>query len=267
MSELFVILTSIGLLVGMTGFFGILLLAAVYRFAADVPQGATRGRVPAAAITIVALWLALSLVGRMLRMDAAPQELTLPGVQWSCLISFGLAGLLLLSITDGKRQSARNHGLYLSPFARQLSLGAFGYLAAIGPTGLLLMASSLWRTVDTQHAYLQALRGDSGQEMLAWIIVSAVIAAPVTEELLFRVTLQGWLSERLSGLEAVCLTALVFALVHGWRDALPLIPLSLILGGIFHRTRSYWSCVATHALFNGTNIALALLTNPASKVE
>lgn len=260
------LLAFILLLMLLSMLFGMMFLRVLRRFIADFADTLITGRTPAAAIGLVALWLLLSLINRLVAAQEGPMDLTLSGVRLSCLISFSIAGLLVVGLTNGGRRPAADQGLTIHPLGRRMQLGAAAYLAAIGPTGLLLLVSSLWRTVDTQHSYLRALRDSAGAELLLWIILSAVVAAPMTEELLFRVTLQGWLSERCSGPVAIGLTACIFALVHGWRDALPLIPLSLILGSMFHYSRSYLSCVVTHALFNGTNIALALLTSPPSDV-
>jgi membrane protease YdiL (CAAX protease family) len=260
------LLASLAMLLAMSAGFGAMFVGVLRRFVADYSDILVVGRTPPAAISLVGLWLLFSLINRLVAAKEGPMELSLSGIQLSCLISLFIAGLLATALTKGGRRSAANQGLSVRPLARRIQLGTAAYLAAIGPTALLLVASSLWRTTETQHSYLKALRDDAGTQLLCWIVFSAVVAAPITEELLFRVTLQGWLSERSSAPAAIGLTACLFALVHGWRDALPLVPLSLVLGGMFYYSRSYVSCVVTHGLFNGTNIALALLTSPASDV-
>lgn len=258
------LLLSLAMLTLMSIGFGMLFAEALRRFLADFGDTLVIGRISSAAISVVAMWLLLSVINRLVAAEEGPAELSLAGIQMSCLISLLIAGMLTAALTKGGRRTAANYGLAIQPLGRRCYLGAAAFLAAIGPTAFLLVVSSLWRTVETQHSYLQALRGESGSQLLVWIVVSAVIIAPITEELLFRVTLQSWFGERYSGPAAICLTACVFALVHGWRDALPLVPLSLILGTLYYYSRSYLSCVFTHGLFNGTNIALALLTSPES---
>jgi hypothetical protein len=216
--------------------------------------------VPLPAVAGVIGWLAFQMMARLTASPEKPQEIPLLGIQMMAAINLMIAALLPLILTDGGHRRLSTVGLTLDTPLRQLTVGGLGFLAAVWPTGLLLLASRQWRSVDTQHAYLQALRDATGGELIAWIIISAVIAAPLAEELLFRVVLQGWLSERLPGPAAIGMTALIFALVHGWRDALPLVPLSIILGYLYYQTRYYWACVVTHALFNGTNLAMVLLT-------
>ena len=55
-------------------------------------------------------------------------------------------------------------------------------------------------------------------------------------------------------------TAIIFAMLHGWPDAVPLMPLALVLGAVFEKTRSYLSVVVLHVLFNATNIVLLWLS-------
>jgi hypothetical protein len=176
-----------------------------------------------------------------------------------CGINFVIAALLPIVLTDGLRRTWDSVGLSGRRLGEQIGVGLHAFLVAVWPTALLLAVSSAWRSEETQHSYLQALREHANGEWIAWIVLSAVVAAPLAEELLFRVVLQGWLSERFSGATAIGVTAAVFALVHGWHDAIPLVPLSLILGFVFHQTRWYWACVTTHALFNAANLAMVLL--------
>jgi membrane protease YdiL (CAAX protease family) len=90
--------------------------------------------------------------------------------------------------------------------------------------------------------------------------LAVAVVAPLSEELLFRVVLQGWLTERISATVAVPVVAIVFAAVHGWRDGLALLPLALILGYVFARRRSYLAVVTTHALFNSVMFGLQWLS-------
>jgi membrane protease YdiL (CAAX protease family) len=97
-------------------------------------------------------------------------------------------------------------------------------------------------------------------ETVAWITIAVLVAAPLCEELLFRMILQGWLQDRVAPATAVIAVAFAFAAIHAnsWPDPLPLIPLSLILGYVYYRRRSYLANVVMHALFNGMNLLMAL---------
>lgn len=241
-----------------------LLREAVRRNAPLFPRPSETYRQSVFATMAVVGWLGLSAYGKLFAERKTPVETTLPVIQASCVIQLVIAAFLATLLSEAGRKPLRDCGLFGMRLDRQILLGVLAFLAAIWPTGMMLIVSQWWRTVETQHPLLQMLQQNSSGEVLAWIAVSAVVAAPLAEELLFRVTLQGWLSERLSGPAAIVLTAAIFALVHGWRDALPLVPLSLILGYVFHHTRSYWACVMTHAVFNGIFLTLALLRPTSS---
>lgn len=140
-----------------------------------------------------------------------------------------------------------------------LGWGSWGYLLAIGPTFLLVLLSAAWRSPETQHSYLLALEHSPSFWLLLLMILSAVVVAPLTEELLFRVVLQGWLRQQLGGWKAVILVAVLFAAIHGWRDALALMPLALTLGFLYDCRGDYLTVVVTHACFNGIMLVLQSL--------
>jgi membrane protease YdiL (CAAX protease family) len=225
------------------------------------PQGDAAAPIPFNVVLGVIGWLTFQFLVRLSAEQTHPATPSLSGVQLMCGINLLIAVLLPVILTDGLRQTAAGVGLSGQRIIHQMWLGLQAFLAAVWPTTLLLALSSFWRNEETQHSYLQALREHADAQWIAWIVLSAVVAAPLAEELIFRVVLQGWLSERCSGPTALGITAAVFALVHGWHDALPLVPLSLILGYVFHQTRRYWTCVTTHALFNAANLALVLLAD------
>jgi len=215
--------------------------------------------VPRGVVIGVLAWLSFQIWAKIVSAGAPPQEISLIGLQLMCGINLLIAALLPLALLDAGRRTPSEVGISLHAWSQQLTQGTRAFLAAIWPTALLLILSSLWRDAETQHSMLQALHNQPDMQLIAWIIFSAVIVAPLAEELLFRVTLQSWLSEWLPRSAAIGVTAAIFALVHGWRDALPLLPLALILGYQFQQTRRYWACVMTHALFNASNLAMVLL--------
>lgn len=96
------------------------------------------------------------------------------------------------------------------------------------------------------------------RERLA-VIVVAVVAAPVTEELIFRGCLYGVARTWLGRVPAFFLTSVLFALIHWHAPSLPgltLVGLALVL--VYERCGSLWAPVAMHAAFNALNIAAAI---------
>ncbi len=137
--------------------------------------------------------------------------------------------------------------------------GAIGFLASVAPVQLVLWSTLPFRNEYHIHLLLQAIHKQHNPQLLTAVGVSAVLAAPLCEELMYRVFLQTWLIERLGTLGGIVLTALLFSLSHGPTDAPALLPLALLLGWLFHRTSSYFAVVKMHALFNAYNILLVLL--------
>ena len=92
------------------------------------------------------------------------------------------------------------------------------------------------------------------------IIVSAVVLAPLAEELFFRGLLQSMLRNYLSPWGAILVASLLFALVHlaAIRDVIPLLPLAIVLGYTYERHGRLTIPIFLHALFNALMLAAAL---------
>ena len=121
--------------------------------------------------------------------------------------------------------------------------------------------------VPYEHHIVDLLRQQRGWSVLAIVILSAVVVAPVAEELFFRRVLQGWLEKRLpraDGGWAVALAAVAFAAAHQGQGLalVPLFPLALVLGHLVRRTGSIVPSILLHALFNAVSLAILLLHTP-----
>lgn len=210
-------------------------------------------------------WLAMSAVGAAMA-DASleRQQATASTVAANAVIGAGLVAVLLLLLRSGESAGLVRFGIGLRQWPWQIAAGVFGLLLAMGPVMLSLGATAAWRSKETQHSFLQLLADQPPLDVLVLMLATVCVIAPLSEELMFRVILQGWLRSRLARWPAILVTAALFALVHGWRDSLPLLPLALILGWLFDRQHSYLAVVTTHSLFNGVMLTLALLTRGAS---
>lgn len=207
---------------------------------------------------VLLVWVMVPLfVGQFLQSTVKP---SLDNVRISCVSgSLQLLGLMATLFAAG---GYRPHelGIGLKKWAADLRDGGFGYLAAFLPVFLLLLATKHLRSEDTMHPLLQFVRKHPQTSTVLWIIVAVVVIAPALEELLFRVVLQGALTKRIGPLRSILLVSVAFALVHSRLDSLPLIPLALVLGYVYHRRHSYLAVVVLHAIFNATNLIFALLT-------
>ena len=85
----------------------------------------------------------------------------------------------------------------------------------------------------------------------ALLCVSAVVVAPVTEEVLFRGFVYGTLRRYLGPLGAISLSAGIFSVLHGHPPAyLSLFVVGFLLAYLYERTGSLAASIAAHALHN-----------------
>ena len=91
-------------------------------------------------------------------------------------------------------------------------------------------------------------------------LITLVVVAPVTEELLFRGTiLRGFLG-RYGARKAIILSALIFCFIHlNPYQFFSAFVLGLALGWIFARTGSLWPCLVGHGLYNAHGFLIAAL--------
>jgi membrane protease YdiL (CAAX protease family) len=172
---------------------------------------------------------------------------------------FFIVGIVISVMSVRRKNGLADYGIDSRGWLSEMRFGGLGFLASLPCVIVIMVLTSRWRTPETQNSLLILLRETGSGRTLAEVVFAAVIAAPLSEELLFRVTFQGPLEARLPLGWAITIPAVVFASVHGIYDALPLLPLALVLGALYHLRRSYVAIVTAHACFNATNIVLALL--------
>lgn len=109
---------------------------------------------------------------------------------------------------------------------------------------------------QSEHELLKALHDNSnGRFVEVGVVLAAVIAAPLFEEMLFRGFIQGGL-RRLTNSRwiAVTLSSAMFAAIHDRWTIPPIFVLSLFLGFAYERKQNLWTSTVMHALFNLFNI-------------
>lgn len=135
----------------------------------------------------------------------------------------------------------------------QLRVGVVAAAAAILPT---LIVGSMVQHLGQEQEVIQTLR--ETDSVWTWVLMglAAVVAAPLMEEMMFRVVLQGWLTSRIRAEPAIAWVAMFFAAVHGWPAMVGLMPFALIIGYVYYQTRSLISVVVMHMTFNGLMLLL-----------
>lgn len=210
-------------------------------------------------VLLVLLWVSMQLSSLLAAPTSTGKTPDLETVQFLCTMSaLMFLGLGVPLVTQGRAELA-GLGFHTQNEWRQLRMGVFGFLASVLPVMAAYATTLPWRTNENQHGLLQLLKEDGSVSTLLWIVLAAVVLAPLLEELMYRVILQSWLQHIAPPREALITVAVLFAAVHRLPDALPLLPLALVLGYVYQQTRSFLAVVALHMLFNATNLTLALL--------
>jgi len=212
-----------------------------------------------AGVYVVLFWTVNLLLPYFISRPIDPhQVIGLKSVVVSAAVNFGLALVLPLMLVSSGRPCF-DFGITTLNCRDQIATGFRGFFAAVLPMAISMAAMTPFRGPENQHSFLKLLSESPGSTTVALVAVTAVLSAPLQEEMTFRVILQGWLATLFPPSVAIGVVATVFAFVHGWRDGLALLPLAIILGYVFHRRHSYLAVVVIHALFNATMLALQLL--------
>ncbi len=140
--------------------------------------------------------------------------------------------------------------------------GLGGYFVALPMVILIsLINQQLWQGQGGSNPILPiALNGQDGLA-LALFFVTASIAAPVFEEVMFRGFLLPSLTKYMPIWGAIVASGFLFALAHlNISEVLPLAVLGIILGVVYTRSRNLLSSMLLHSLWNsGTLLSLYIL--------
>ena len=109
------------------------------------------------------------------------------------------------------------------------------------------------------------LSGDS--KTVVFLVIGAVIVAPITEELMYRVVLHKTVFQFFGLTTANIMTSLAFAISHfKYEQIPPLFFLGMILQRKLNQTQNIWYPITIHALFNGIMILFVLIWRYQSKL-
>jgi len=181
-----------------------------------------------------------------------------PLIAWTIIASTPfLAGFLKLATRRARRSFADYLGLTW-PGWRQVLLG---FLALAGVLVLVSLAESFAK-VDTPAFMTDTFRSAKEMGELPLVAFAFVIAAPFSEEILFRGFLFPGFAKGLGPLAAVVLTAVLWASLHvqyQWFFIGEIVALGLLFGTIRWLTGSTLLTFLLHATVNGTALLLLAL--------
>ncbi len=211
------------------------------------------------AVVIVALAIiGLFLVSGLMSRSGESKPITVEHVRDGCLERAVLAAMLLGLLTSFGARSPREFGITLANWQKQVMVGLETAHASFLPVLLVMVSTTLLRQPGEKNGLLILLDQDRSLATLSWVVLAAVVLAPLVEELLFRVILLGWLKTKTMAPHAVGISSLAFAFIHGPLDGAALLPLALLLGSLYDRQQRFLSVVVAHGFFNLWNIALTM---------
>lgn len=150
-----------------------------------------------------------------------------------------------------------------------VTVGVVAVLALDFP--LLMIQGILTRLWESHHPLIDVIRRNPSPETLSALAVVAVLLAPLLEEFVFRVVIQGWLEKRLrswrrrvpqlralpAGMLPITISAALFASLHAnGPDPVPIFLLGLALGYLYHQTHRIFPGLVLHMCFNGITMVL-----------
>lgn len=96
--------------------------------------------------------------------------------------------------------------------------------------------------------------------VLIWMAITAVIVAPVCEEIVFRGYVYPVLKKFSGRLVAAIVSGMLFAAAHGsLQPMLPLFILGITLVYLYEWSGSIWAPISVHMLFNGATVAVQMM--------
>jgi membrane protease YdiL (CAAX protease family) len=226
----------------------------------------TRPR-PATAVTIVGIWV-VYVVYLIISLQLAGHERKLPdtNLRDALRITGGnileqciVASIMVMTLSGLGVRSLNRYGIDGRRIPEKLNWGLKGYVASVIPVVLVSLLMQRFHNPDNKHPFLQLLDQQQSVSLVTLLLISTVVMAPISEELMYRVILQGAFQRWMPPWAAIAGSSVLFSAVHGFPDAVSLLPLAGILGFLYWRTGSYLVVVTTHASFNGFNILMALL--------
>lgn len=186
------------------------------------------------------------------------------------LLSLGPAVVFLLLRVAGEKGDLTALGLARRDLPRQVMRGLIALILSLplvmGSIALAVLVGWLFSQEAPRigHVMLQAIQQSQSPLATLLMLLSALIVAPLFEELVFRGLVQTSLLESQTLARRrwwiVLLAAVFFALTHlgmvPWQALIGLIVLGVILGWLYEWTGSLWPPLTVHVGFNALNVLL-----------
>ncbi|HBO87188.1 MAG TPA: hypothetical protein DD620_00360 [Verrucomicrobia bacterium] len=116
--------------------------------------------------------------------------------------------------------------------------------------------------IEIEHQAITQHMNELTETLHRIYIATAILIAPLYEEILFRGILFPKIIQKTGLINALIITSLLFAALHFHIPALlPLFALSTLLSLVYWWSGSLWNCIVIHMLFNAGSIAFLIASN------
>lgn len=171
----------------------------------------------------------------------------------SIVVSYGVLMFLLLILTKNVFKQDFIKINSLGNFIKQMFVGILCTYSAVIVGGLLVQLFGASETAANQAAVESALNA-----LPIGMIFSVVIAAPIVEEIIFRLVIMQLFNSK--PVYNIIFSSLVFGLMHvisgGLIHIIPYFLMGTIFGFIYYKNDNIWHATILHMLHNGLSVLL-----------
>ena len=194
-----------------------------------------------------------------------PTSLSIRGKAFYVLFSYLLmaaSGLLVLYFSVKSFFPLPKDWFRFKLFGNWVLWGLGGYLVAVPLVVIVsLINQQIWEGQGGSNPILYLALQAQDQVALVIFFLTASVAAPVFEEIMFRGFLLPSLTRYLPAWGAIVTSGFIFSIAHlSLSEVLPLATLGIVLGFVYTRSRNLLSSIFLHSLWNsGTLLSLFIL--------
>ena len=174
------------------------------------------------------------------------------------LIAGGVQLAVIAALAFATTRPVRSLGFPGDGSVSAWRVGAVCGLAALPPTFAVIGIRMAAGFAEAEHPMLTEMRERPSATAILAVVVTAVVLAPLAEEIAFRGLIQNCLARRIKPEVAIVLTSMLFLGVHPVDTIPALTPLTLGLGYVYHQTQSLPAVMVMHAVFNAVMVLLTL---------
>lgn len=242
---------------------GLLSVVSVVFYRRVMPPGRPAGSIPlpygwpdALFALLLIAWFVSNLLGSQGREVVITAPMLVANAVFTGLLLVCLAAFLVFRSLN----PLKIFGLNLPGFRRSVAIAPLALLAALPVIYFVHALSHRAFGEPPPQPLVQFLMQNAGWNDRLLLAFTAIVVAPVSEEVIFRGYLYGTFRRYAGRGWALGVSAVIFAAIHAHLPALGgLLVLAVVLTLIYEYTTSLWGPIVLHALFNTLTVTATLL--------